>query len=470
MRLLSSLTLGLVVLSLPYSLPASQQTYLCDWQAQAAELNTFGRKGPNGKDGSPGDNGINGNNQVIYTDGASLTLDVSGKDGGNGGNGEPAQSPVCEGQPVNRPTNLTAAEGGNGGNGGDGGNGGNAGSPTIYATNLAHLKTILLKANGGKGGTAGQGGLASQGCRCSQPFWTVETCSGGKPGDPDYRCTSQEFRCTDGNNGIAGRNGREGRSGQSGQLTLINLNKPLEPDRPSASATFAEIRNQGFLLSKNTWETRQGAKLLFAEGSIVEDQYRMLVSRLERSFFMTWSAPQPFAQFADRPVTLTLENEQGIQVKFPGDIWLEATTQSQKDNNVTEFVVYNAILASDATRLGDETLSGKGTDLKLTLVDQANRSNLIATQFTLKYKTTRSQDLRFRPASDFTTRYEGTIPPELIQQTGDRFILNIGKLPIDPDSLKPGIGIEVELTATRTFAGNSATQKIITQDVIGRLR
>lgn len=458
------------MLTLPYSLPASQQTSLCDWQAQAAELNTFGSNGQNGKDGTPGNNGPNGNNQVIYTDGSAQTLDVSGKDGADGGKGEPAQSPNCDGQPVDRATNLTAPTGGNGGNGGDGGNGGNAGNPTIYATNLAQLKTILLKANGGKGGKAGQGGIASQGCRCAQPFWTVETCSGGRPGDPDYRCTSQEFRCTDGNNGISGRNGRDGRNGQPGQLTLINLNKPLEPDRPSASATFAEIRNQGFLLSKNTWETRKGAQSLFASGSIVEDQYRMLVSRLERSFFMTWNAPQPFEQFADRPVTLTLENESGIQVKFPDDIWLEATTQPQKNNNVTEFIVYNAILASDATRLGDGTLSGKGTDLKLTLTDKANRSNLIATQFVMSYQTSRSQDVRFRPVSDFTTRFEGPIPPELVQQTGDRFVINIGKLPIAPEWLKADTGVEVTLTATRSFAGKSATQKIIIQDVVGRLR
>jgi hypothetical protein len=185
---------------------------------------------------------------------------------------------------------------------------------------------------------------------------------------------------------------------------------------------------------------------------------------------MTWNASQSFEQFANRPVTLTLENEKGIQVKFPGDIWLEATTQSQKNNNVTEFIVYNAILAEDATRLGNETLTGKGVDLKVTLVDKANLSNLIATQFEVKYKTTRSQEVGFRPVSEFTTKYDGVIAPDLVQQTGDRFVLNIGKLPLDADSLKAGTGVEVEITAKRSFAGNNATQKITLQDVIGRLR
>jgi len=468
MRLFSPLALGLIVLALPYS-PSQRSTH-CDWQAQAAELDNYGVKAQNGKDGKTGSDGANGGNQVIYADGASLTLDVSGKNGENGGDGEPAQAANCEGQPINRSANFKAPDGGSGGNGGDGGNGGNAGSPTIYATNPAQLKSILLKANGGKGGNGGVGGLGSSGCNCDRPYWTVETCSGGKPGDPDYRCTNQEFRCVDGNNGTSGRSGRTGRNGIPGQLTLINLNKPLEPDRPTASATFAEIRNQGFLLSKNTWETRKGAPSLFAPGSIIDDQYRMLVSRREQSFFMTWNASQSFEQFANRPVTLTLENEKGIQVKFPGDIWLEATTQSQKNNNVTEFIVYNAILAEDATRLGNETLTGKGVDLKVTLVDKANLSNLIATQFEVKYKTTRSQEVGFRPVSDFITKYDGVLGPDLVQQTGDRFVLNIGKLPLGADVLKAGTGVEVEITAKRSFAGNRATQKITLQDVVGRLR
>ena len=127
-------------------------------------------------------------------------------------------------------------------------------------------------------------------------------------------------------------------------------------------------------------------------------------------------------------------------------------------------------MASDATQLGNEKLSGNGSTLKLTLVDKANLSNLIATKFKVIYQTTRSQDVRFRPVSDFTTRFEGEIPAEQIERTGDRFTLNLGQLPIPPDYLKAGVGVEVEITANRSFAGNSANQKIVVRDIIPAFR
>jgi hypothetical protein len=250
-----------------------------------------------------------------------------------------------------------------------------------------------------------------------------------------------------------------------GQLTLISLNRPLESDRPTASTTFAQIKEQGFLLSKNQWETRTGAAALFASGSAIADSYRMLVSRQERSFFMTWNAPQPFEPFANYPVTLSLADEQGIEVTLPQDVWLEATTR-QQPNEVTEFIVYNAILARDATRLEVQSLSGNGPNLQLTLIDRADRSDLIATQFLVKYRTTQSEDVRFRPSVTFTTRYEGEIPPDAIERDGDRFTLKLGQLPLEENFLKAGTGIEIELTAQRSFAGNSATQKIQVRDLI----
>jgi hypothetical protein len=227
---------------------------------------------------------------------------------------------------------------------------------------------------------------------------------------------------------------------------------------------MSQLKEKGFILSKNIWETRTGAQALFAPGSVIDDQYLALAQRVERSFLLIWNAPQAFSKFADKNVTLNLEDAQGIKVVLPKDVWIEATTQQQ--NNVTEFVVYNAILESDATQLESGGLSGNGSNLQLTLVDKANQSNLIATKFEVKYRITRS-DPRFRPVSDYATRYTGEIPVDLVSLSGNRFTLNIGQLPIKPEDLKAGLGVEIEITATRSFAGYSAEQKIVVRDVLG---
>lgn len=49
---------------------------------------------------------------------------------------------------------------------------------------------------------------------------------------------------------------------------------------------------------------------------------------------------------------------------------------------------------------------------------------------------------------------------------GNRFILNVGKLPIDPEYLRSGTGVEIEVTATRSFAGYSREQKLTERGII----
>lgn len=434
--------------------------------AQAVETVPFGSGGQNGQAGGTGKNGTNADNLTIFADGSPLTLNLAGRDGENGQKGGDATAPNCVNQPLNATTNLQAPDGANGGNGGNGGDGGNGGSLTVYATNPAVLSKVFVSAAGGKGGQAGAGGLGSQGCNCAKPYWTVETCS-GSPGDSNYRCSTQEFRCTNGRSGVSGNAGLPGREGVAGRLTWINLNKPLESDKPSIALPMTTLKDKGYTLSKNRWETRQGARALLAPGSVIDDEYLALVERVERSFLLIWNAPQNFSDFADRVVTLTLNEQQDIQVKMPEDIWLEGTTQ--KRNEVTEFVVYNAIPASSATRLRETALSGSGQDLRLFLIDDANQSNLIATKFNLKYSITQS-DPRFRPPSDYSTKFSGEVPDTLVTRNGDRFVLNIGQLPIPPEFLKPGLGVQIELVATRTFSGYQATQKLWITDVISPSR
>lgn len=464
MRYLSYLPLFLLTLTVSYLLPATAQLDKCQWIALSASIETYGSKGVDGTKGEDGKNGQNSDSLTIFSDGSPLTLNLVGRDGENGGNGEAGQAGNCDSQPLDVKTNLQAPSGGNGGNSGNGGNGGNGGILTVYSTNPANLRQIYVNTSGGKGGQSGTAGQGGQGCNCEEPYWTVETCQ-GKPGDQNYRCTTENFQCFNGRDGVSGISGTIGQDGNVGQLVLINLNKPLDPDQNAATVTLAQLKDRGFTLSKNQWETRQGATALFAPGSVINDQYRALVERQEKSFILIWNAPQSFDKFADHTMTLSLGENQAIDVTIPQNIWIEATTQQQ--NNLTEFVVYNAILESEAVRLQESQLLGSGTNLQLTITDQADLSNLINTRFKVKYSTTRS-DPRFRPVSDYSTKFDGEIPPELVTRNGNIFTLDIGKLPIDEGNFRPDLGVEIEITATRSFAGYSATKRMVVRDVLGK--
>jgi hypothetical protein len=152
-----------------------------------------------------------------------------------------------------------------------------------------------------------------------------------------------------------------------------------------------------------------------------------------------------------------------VDFDLPKDVWFEGTSFDR--GNITEFLVVNAILGSEVTQLKAIGLTGNGTNLQLALEDQARVSDVVQTEFNVKYKITRS-DPQFRSVSDLKTIYEGNISQDLIGYNNNRFILNIGKLPIPPEYLKGGLGVEIELTAKRGFAGKTAEQRIIFRGVI----
>lgn len=440
------------------------KSVMCFLTASANQIIGFGKEGKQGIDGKDGARGRDSEALTIFADGSPLNLDLSGQQGLLGENGVNGENAICENQPVNVNYNLVGADAGDGGTGGNGGDGGNAGSLTVYATDKNYLKQIYVQANGGNGGKPGDGGNGGKGCQCPQPYWVVESCT-GRPGDTNYSCSTKEFRCLNGENGKNGRSGRVGRDGKLGSLTLIKTNQPLAPDRLSASVTMAELKNRGFSLSKNIWETRTGAKALFAANSVMDDQYLELIERVENSVVLVWNAPQVFAPFGDRTLTLNLQDDRSVTMKFPPDLWLE--TNILQRNNVTELFVFNAIKSQDATKLKSKGISGVGLGLKLELVDEAEKSDLIKTTFKIKYSVSNSSEARLRPVNDYILRYEGEIPAEAIRYSNNRFIIDIGQLPIDPRHLEVGRAIQVQLDMKRTFANNSATQSIEERTILG---
>ena len=455
----------LTILTLPQFFTTTADSIWCS-SSLAAQVKQLGEKGESGQPGTDGRAGKNSDSLTVFADGTPMTLDLSGENGFPGNDGTVGNLAVCGDRPDDADYNIRQADGGNGGDGGDGGNGGNGGNLTVYTTDKNNLAQIYVVAAGGEGGEPGQGGAGGEGCKCATSYWNQQSCK-GKPGREDYSCTTVEFQCEDGYDGRQGRTGRQGKPGRLGTLTLINLDKSLTPDRPKATIALAQLKDRGFTLSKNEWETKTGAASLFAPGSIIADEYQELVNRVESTILLVWDAPQPFDNFAQKQITLSLNEDEGIDFSIPDNLWLETTTLER--DNVTELFVFNAIEEKEVTQLESKNLSGNGSNLTLTLEDMAGKSDLILTDFKLRYRTSNSSDeARFRRVYDYKTRYEGEIPPEAIEYQNNQFTIYLGQLPIPPEALQRNTAVEIKVTANRSFAGKSKEQDIIIRDILER--
>ncbi len=463
-HLLTKISLFVAILTLPQLVTSTSvsKSILCS-SAVAADIKDIGEQGDSGEPGNKGRDGRNSDNLTVFADGSPMTLDLTGENGLVGQAGNKGYDAICEEQPKETDKNLRNSDGGNGGDGGDGGEGGSGGSLTVYTTNKEYLKQIYVIAAGGEGGAPGLGGEGGQGCKCKTSYWNEETCT-GKPGSSDYRCTTQEFKCTDGYQGQKGRKGRKGRDGKLGSLTLINLDKSLSPDRPEATVTLSDLKDRGFTLSKNIWEIRTGAPALFAPGSIISDKYKELTARHEHSVLLVWDAPQPVSEFADEKVILGLKGENDANIIFPEDLWLETT--AVKRDKITELFVFNAIWEDDVADLKSDGIYGSGANLELDILDRANQSDIVKTDFVVKYRVDNNDDDEFRKIYDYRTQYQGEVPADLISRDVDVFTIKLGQLGIPPEHLQPGVKIEVQVEAKRTFGDRSKVEKIFARHKI----
>lgn len=466
-RFFSKLSLFITILVLPQFIisTSTSRSLLCS-SALAADVETLGETGDGGETGAKGKNGRNSDNLTIFADGSPMTLDLTGGEGEAGQQGVTGYDALCEEQPETVGANLRGADGGNGGDGGDGGVGGNGGSLTVYTTNKEHLKQIYVIAAGGEGGAPGLAGEGGLGCECDRPYWNEETCF-GEPGSSNYSCTTEEFQCIDGYLGKKGRDGRQGRDGKIGTLTLINLDKTLAPDFPEVTAPISELQGRGFTLSRNIWQSKDNASALFAPGSKIADKYKELVARHEHSVLVVWDAPQPVENFDDKKFTLALKGEDDVNIFLPKDLWLE--TKTVKRDNLTELFVFNAVRTKDVDDLTIDGLFGQGANLELDIFDEAEKSDLIATDFSIKYRVgekSENKNIFGGSSTVYKTKYEGAIPPEAIAREGNLFTLQLGKLPIPPEYLQPGLEVEIEVAAKRSLAENSMVKKLSTKTEI----
>lgn len=457
-------SLGLLIGTALVPLPVRPETCLTIAQTFPSDTRYFGQNAQNGRDGRSGRKGRDGENRTVTADGSSVTLDLSGRDGENGDDGEDALSALCNRQPEDANNDLYAPNGGRGGNGGNGGDGGNGGSLTVYYTNPANLKNISVRSGGGEGGRSGRGGRGTPGCRCRQRNWTRQRCT-GTPGSSDYRCTSTTYRCTDGSDGSNGSDGSDGRTGGLGQLTLIPQLQPLLPDAPTLTVPLSGLQAQPLKLSRNRWKSLRGAANLLAPGSIIADEYREFLDRIEGSVQLVWQEPLPRASFGDPAVTVALREDKQVAVSFPDDLWVNGS--SSTEGTLTRYAVKNVVRQSDATRLAVAEFAGRDQSVSLALVDLARRSQVLQTEFWIRYRASNSRD-RFDRFGDYETLYEGAVPANLVKQDYDRFTLALGQLPIDTQYLQSGVKVEIEVVATRSLGGRSAKQTITWQGEVRR--
>ena len=449
MRLLRYLPIVLIVGAIAPVIP-HPQSVLCPLTAWADTVRSFGQDGRIGRAGRSGRNGENGSDRTITATGTPINLDLSGSSGSDGEDGEHGDRPYCQSQPRNVRHNLQAANGGNGGEGGNGGNGGNGGALTVYYTQTADLRQILVQSDGGTGGRGGRGGLGARGCDCRWQSWQVQVCPEG-----GGECQTREYQCRDGRDGNSGRDGRDGQSGQRGQLTLIPQAEPLPPENPTQAVTLNNFTGRSFSLSRHLWQTRQGATALLAPGSIIADTYREYTGRLEKQVELVWTSSDPLTTFANRTATLTLTPEQTVEVAFDQSLWVDTQVTEQGDQ--TRVAIANVVRADDATRLEIAEVGGSSRNLTFAVVDLARKSDILDTQFYIEYRV--GEEGRRRP-SRYRTRYEGEIPASFVNRSFNRFELDLGELPIDSRYLRSGTPVEIEITARRSLGNNTAEQKL----------
>ncbi len=404
----------------------------------------FGYDARPGRRGTDGLSGQSAGNQAIRLDGSPVQFNLSGGDAENATDGENAERQQCQYQPQNVRHDLQAANGGNGGHGGNGGNGGNGGSLTVYYADPKHLAQVLLEASGGKGGRGGRAGLASEGCGCQVALWSVEVCQDGQ-------CWQEEYECKGGIGGQDGAQGADGAPGAMGQLVLINQLEPLPSETPQNFVSMKSLVDTPITLSRNLWETRNGAIALLAPGSTVNDAYSTYTGHIERQFVLDWQAPRTDSRFTDG-MGLWLESNGEIGVNFPDSYWVIGR-QIEADT-LTTYRVEGIVPVEDTTRLDIGRVTGRNREFAVNVIDKAQMSDELETEFEVRYSASDDDGRRYR------MKYEGPVSSDLIVQEQDRFSLALGRLPIPADALSAGTEARLELVVTRRYGENSIQQTL----------
>ncbi len=383
------------------------------------------------------------------------SLDLSGGDGYAGADGKSGShykdddddsTTSCSSHEVGKVAkNITMSSGHSGEAGGNGGPGGNGGNLTVYYQNRSDLRQLFVDASPGRGGPGGRGGRGSRGCRCPQSDWKVD---------------GKTYHCTDGKRGSRGSNGSPGSDGRIGQLRLIAGLTPIAGDTPQFRMSLEKLSTstKPIALSLNRWDLQRGAQGLLQANSRIDDEYLEYRDRLEKTATVQWRSKSALSDYGSQLASLTLQNNGTISFEFDDqELW---SVVEQVDAPKSTAVAIDAVVHQrDALRLTPGITDQRDRNFTLAVIDLGAKSDIVNTQFSVKIKTSNSNG---RPGafSNATTHYEGLVPATSVKRDYNRFLLNLGSLPVPEDTFKSGNDVEVEIKVVRSLGSRSATQTI----------
>ena len=394
---------------------------------------------------------LSGSHETIFADGSEFDLDLSGQDGRD------ARHPDVSGQ-AGEP-------------------GGDGGTLTVYYTDLAHLQNIYVDASGGKGG-AGLPSRTTYHCppppmelpmpeldmepiplpELPQPEDQIKQSSTSFPNDFDFNVLphpqTPRSSCTP----ITSAPGPTGEDGRPGQLRIINREELLPPETPQVSATVAELIEQPVDLSKHLWRERQGAADLLAPGSIVADEYQEYVEQLEVTAQLQWEASLEASQ-----ATLYLQEDGQVLIDLGEEMW--SLSENRQRDDLTEVAITTLVPEAEVLDLVEGGFQLSGDILNLVVIDLAGHSKALDTTFHIHYRSTDRHQLD-TPRKNWQARYQGEVLAAAVTQDYNRFSLDLSQLPIEPQYLRPGVPVQIELVVTRSLGQRSATTILNWQETI----
>jgi hypothetical protein len=339
--------------------------------------------------------------------------------------------------------NITMPNGESGLSGSKGGNGGNGGNLTIYYQNRLDLRQVLVDSSPGRGGSGGRGSRGTRGCEC--PVSSLQV-------------NDKPYTCKPGHRGSRGSNGSDGSNGSMGQLRIIASKTAIAGDNPLYAASLSNISAQPIPLTLNRWYKKSGALALLKMNSKISDDYLEYRDRLEKTAIVKWNAKSVIDNYATQAATVRLQENGEIGFEFKDkEFW---SVVEQVDTFKDAVMSINAVVHQrDVTKLNPGISDNHDRKFTLSVIDSAAKSDLVETQFSVKIKSGSGNGIPNRSNND-ETHYEGVLPNNLVTRDYNRFILNLGALPVPSDTFKTGNDVQVEIKAIRSLGSRSTTQTI----------
>jgi hypothetical protein len=406
----------------------------------SSAAHAFGVPGSNGASGYNGDDGANGQDITVAIDGQSHTYNLAGQPGGDASNGANGSSAYDCSQPWRCEENIAGADGGDGGAGGSGGDGGRGGDTTIHYNTLPDLRELTIYAPGASGGQGAYGGQGGNACGCTEHEWDVRTCHTVQNPDPNpnhdthEECQSSTYYCQDGIAGSNAQNGSGGSDGRYGRIILIQNPKVVTQDEPNQREELVALTQTPVTLTENLWDQKTGALTFLGGGSEVSDNYVEFNHLLSVPVGLSWKAPRAASVFAGEQVDLQLSDSQ-VSYDFPG-LWFTSTLRPGPAAGAQTIVVDKAYKDAEVGNLEFTYIDNFGADMAARLTDLNSLNPLVPATFQVTYQS--KVALVF-----WKTRFAGTVPPELVKQDGNRYLVNIGRLKMDPAFLHGSIRITI---------------------------